>query len=71
MHSQADEVKQIASQLLAGMLANPNIYPSASVQLNREQEEELIEKAIAMAETLIARAETQIESHWQQNLSLP
>ena len=71
MHSQADEVKQIAAQLLAGMLANPNIYPTASHQLSREQQEELIKKAIAMAETLIAKAETQIESHWQQSLSLP
>ncbi len=71
MHSQADEVKQIASQLLAGMLANPNVYLTESDQLSKEQQEELIKKAIAMAETLIARAETQIESHWQQNLSLP
>ena len=71
MHSQTDEVKQIAAQLLAGMLANPNIYPTASGQLSKKQQEELIEKAIAMAETLIARAETQIESHWQQNLSPP
>ena len=71
MHSKADEIKQIAAQLLAGMLANPNIYPAESGQLSKEQQEELIEKAIAMAETLIAKAETQIESHWQQNLSPP
>ncbi len=69
MHSQTEEIKQIAAQLLAGMLANPNIHLTESGQLSKEQEEELIEKAIAMAETLIARAETQIESHWQQNLS--
>ena len=71
MKPQAEEIKQVAAQLLAGMLANPNICPVASGQLSQEQQEELIEKAIAMAETLIARAETQIESHWQQNLSLP
>ena len=71
MHSQTEEIKQIAAQLLAGMLANPHIYLTESGQLSTEQQEELIEKAIAMAETLIARAETQIESHWQQSLSLP
>ncbi|MGB5632992.1 MAG: hypothetical protein WBM44_12255 [Waterburya sp.] len=72
MHSKADEIKQIAAQLLAGMLANPDIYhvsPTESGKLSQGQQDELIEKAIAMAEALIARAETQIESQFQHNFS--
>lgn len=72
MHSKADEIKQIAAQLLAGMLANPHIYqvyPTESGQLSQGQQDEFIEKAIAMAEALIARAETKIESQFQHHLS--
>ncbi len=72
MKSQADEVKQIAAQLLAGMLANPHIeqvYPTESGKLSREQQQELIKMAIAMAEALISQVETQIESHFQHHLS--
>ncbi|MGF1589496.1 MAG: hypothetical protein ACFCU7_09655 [Pleurocapsa sp.] len=72
MKSQADEIKQIATQLLAGMLANPSlerVYPTASGKLSPGQQQELIETAIAMAETLISQVETHIESHFQHNLS--
>ncbi len=57
------EIKQIATQLLAGMLANPHIYhvyPTVSKKLGKgQQEEELIAAAIAMAETLITTVESQ------------
>ena len=48
MKSQADEVKHIAAQLLAGMLANPHtyqVYSTESGKLSKEQQTELIEKA--------------------------
>lgn len=67
MKSQADEVKQISTQLLAGMLANPHLYQvylSESGKLNRQQQQELIETAIAMAEQLIKSLETQVKSHF-------
>ncbi len=66
----SSEVKQIAAQLLAGMLANPHIYhvyPTVSKTLGRgQQEEELIAAAIAMAETLITTIETQEENNTSQ-----
>lgn len=71
MKSQADEVKQIAAQLLSGMLANPHLYEvyrAESGKLNREQQQELIETAIAMAGDLITQAETQIEKQFQHSL---
>ncbi|WP_199194189.1 hypothetical protein [Pleurocapsa sp. CCALA 161] len=68
------KIEQIATQLLAGMLANPEIYslyprvnkihcldPTAKKKVGREQEEELIMKAIVMAETLVTKVETQIQ----------
>ena len=70
MKSQANEVKQISAQLLAGMLANSHLYQVDSAEsgkLSRKQEE-LIETAIAMSETLIAKAETQIEKHFKHHL---
>jgi hypothetical protein len=58
MESQAGEVKQIAAQLLAGMLANPHIYPAISDEGGKgQQEQELIVIAIEMAESLITKAE--------------
>ena len=66
MESQAHEIKQIAAQLLAGMLANPHtcrIYPAESRKLNQEQQTKLIETAVCMAESLVKRAETRIEEH--------
>ncbi|WP_072013886.1 hypothetical protein [Myxosarcina sp. GI1] len=71
------KIEQIAAQLLAGMLANPEIYslyprvnkihcldPAAKKEVSKgQQEEELILKAIAMAETLVTKVETQIKHH--------
>jgi hypothetical protein len=52
------EVKQIAAQLLAGMLSNPHIYANISDELSRgRQEQELIDMAIEMAKNLIEKAE--------------
>ncbi len=52
------EVKQIATQLLSGMLANPHVYPTVSDELGRgQQEQDLIIAAIAMAESLITKVE--------------
>ncbi len=72
MKSQADETKQIAAQLLAGMLANPHLYQvylSESGKLNRQQKQELIQTAIAMAEELIENTTSRVESHFQHHLS--
>lgn|GEM_PF-1171825 len=66
MKSQANEIKQIAAQLLAGMLANPHtyqVYPTESGRLNQKQQAELIETAIALAESLVSKTETRIEEH--------
>jgi hypothetical protein len=52
------EIKQIASQILAGMLANPHIYATISEEESRgQQEQTLILTAIGMAEKLIDRVE--------------
>lgn len=64
------KIERIATQLLAGMLANPEIYrlyPRVNKMyrlhptLNKEygsRQEELIMRAIAMAETLVSKVET-------------
>ncbi len=58
MEIQTSELKQIASQLLSGMLANPHIYPMVSDELGRGQkEQDLIITAVTMAESLIKKAE--------------
>lgn len=58
MDSKAAEVKQIASQLLAGMLANPHIYPNVSDEsIGGQRERTLITLAIEMAEALIHKVE--------------
>ena len=58
METQTSEVKKIASQLLAGMLANPHIYSMVSDELGRGQkEQDLIIAAISIAESLIKKAE--------------
>jgi hypothetical protein len=58
MDAKHDEVKQIASQLLAGMLANPHIYPNISDEGGRGQlEQNLIVVALEMAESLIEHVE--------------
>lgn len=52
------EVKQIATQILSGMLANPHVYSMVSDDLGRgPQEQDLIIAAIEMAEILIAKVE--------------
>lgn len=56
--SSSHEVKQVAAQLLAGMLANPHIYASVSDEgaLGR-QEQELVTIALDLAESLLTKAE--------------
>ncbi|ARV59538.1 hypothetical protein BZZ01_13670 [Nostocales cyanobacterium HT-58-2] len=62
MESQPGELKQIAAQVLAGMLANPHIYPTISDEGARgQQEQELIVIAIEMAESLITKVEERAE----------
>ena len=64
MKLQTAKIEQIATQLLAGMLANPEIYsldPTVKIKVSKEQEEELVLKAIAMAKTLVTKVETQIK----------
>ena len=70
------KIEQIAAQLLAGMLANPEIYrlyprvnkmyrlhPTLDKECGSgQQEEELIMRAIAMAETLVTKVEAQVEN---------
>ena len=58
MEPSKNEVKQIATQLLSGMLANPHVYPMVSDELGRgQQEQDLIIAAIVMAESLITKVE--------------
>lgn len=55
------EVKQIAAQLLSGMLANPHIYASVSDEgAQGQQEQKLIMIAIELAESLIARIDASV-----------
>ncbi len=59
MNSKANEIKQIASQLLAGMLSNPHIYPILSDEGSKgQQEQELTLIAIEMAENLIQKVDS-------------
>ncbi len=52
------EIKQIAAQILSGMVANPHVYPMVSDELGKgPQEQDLIIAAIEMAESLITRVE--------------
>jgi hypothetical protein len=58
MDAKTSEVKQIATQILAGMLANPHIYASISDERARgRQEQDLVVMAIEMAERLIEKVE--------------
>lgn len=58
MDSQSGELKQLASQLLAAMLANPHIYPNLSDDgIQGQREQTLIILAIEMAEDLIKKIE--------------
>lgn len=57
-NSKVTEVKQIASELLSGMLANPHIYPTVSDEGSQgQQEQTLMILAIELAESLIAKVE--------------
>ena len=58
MESRDKDIERISAQLLAGMLANPHIYPAiADDEGMGQQENILISKAVTMAEKLIARLE--------------
>jgi len=76
MKSQSDEIKRIAAQLLAGILANPHTYqayPTENGKLSQKQQAELIETAITLAESLVSKTEARIEEHlkhdflWEEN----
>lgn len=52
------EVKQIASQILTEMLANPHIYPKVSDEGGQgQQEQEPIVVAVEMAKKLLEKIE--------------
>ncbi|ACK68762.1 conserved hypothetical protein [Gloeothece citriformis PCC 7424] len=59
MNNNSDEVKQIATQLLAAMLSNPHIYANLSDEgAAGQQEQKLRLVAVEMARQLIKDAET-------------
>jgi ABC-type uncharacterized transport system substrate-binding protein len=58
MENQKTELKQLAAQILSGMLANPHIYSSISDDGSKgTQEQQLIAIAIDMAANLIEKVE--------------
>jgi hypothetical protein len=58
MNANTSEVRQIAAQLLSGMLANPHIYASTSDERAKgQQEQDLILIAIEMAEDLTLKVD--------------
>ena len=58
MESQTTEVKQIASELLAGMLSNPHVYTSVSDEgMEGQREQMLMMLALEMAQESIEKAE--------------
>jgi hypothetical protein len=59
--SKVSELKQIAAQLLSGMLANPHIYANPSDEGGKgQQEQNLTTMAIEMAEKLIEKVEATV-----------
>lgn len=55
-----NELKQIAAQILAGLLANPHIYATISDEgANGQQEQILMRMAIDMAENLVQTLDKQ------------
>ncbi len=63
MNTKISELKQVATNLLSGMLANPHIYSVVSDELGRgQQEQDLIIAAIEMAEILLSKVENKIEA---------
>jgi len=64
MTDKEQEIKEIASQLLAGMLANPHLYATVSDEEAKGQQEQiLVSNAIMMAKNLIEKIE---HSHDEQ-----
>ncbi len=58
MEPQNHELKHIASQVLAGMLSNPHIYPQVSDEGGSGQmEQKLVIVAVEMAKSLIHHVE--------------
>ncbi len=58
MSFDSQHMQQVATQLLAGMLANPHLYASVSEEGGYgQQEQELIVTAIQMAESLIKKTQ--------------
>jgi hypothetical protein len=58
MDSQPNEVKQIAAQLLSGMLSNPHIYAAMSDEEGEGRlEQSLVTVAIAMAKRLVEKVD--------------
>ncbi|GAB4278175.1 MAG: hypothetical protein Fur0025_04540 [Oscillatoriaceae cyanobacterium] len=56
------ELKQIATDLLSGMLANPHIYPTVSDEGSQgQQEQTLMILAIELAESLISKVENRLK----------
>ena len=63
MASNPNDIKQMATQLLAGMLANPHIYQTLSDEGARGQTEQTLQLiAIEMAEGLIEKVDRRTES---------
>ncbi|NJO42231.1 MAG: hypothetical protein HC865_16800 [Cyanobacteria bacterium RU_5_0] len=61
MSEKNEQTKQIAAQILAGLLSNPHIYASMSDEgAQAPQVQELMGVAIEMAEHLIAKVEEKV-----------
>jgi hypothetical protein len=55
---ETQEIKQISAQLLAGMLANPHLYPQISDEEARGHQEKILTGlAVELAEALIKTVE--------------
>lgn len=62
MTSPKQDIKEIATQLLSGMLANPHLYPTISDgEAKGQQERILISTAVMMAEELIEKIDQSYE----------
>ncbi len=62
MDDKVSEIKQIAAHILAGMLANPHIYPTISDEgASGRQEQKLRLVAMEMAIKLIAEVENKVK----------
>jgi hypothetical protein len=62
MSPQGTELKEIAAQLLAGMLANPHLYTMISDEEGKGQQEQiLVSNAISIAKELLQKLEASQE----------